>query len=158
VDQFRFNNVQPGGAGRYRGGFGLVRDYRLLCAEADLTTTFGRFKYPPWGAGGGSDGSANAVEIIPNGATKAVLRRGKLTRYRLRRNDVARLITGVGGGYGNPLERDPDLVREDVRQEYFTIAQAADIYGVVIDPLNLVIDAQATRALRDNHPSRAEEP
>lgn len=156
VDQFRFNDGQPAGIGRYRGGLGLVRDYRILCAEAALTATFGRFKYPPWGAGGGGDGSANAVEIIPAGNTKPVLRRGKLARYRLRRNDIARLITGVGGGYGDPLERDPDLVREDVRNEYLTVSLAADIYGVVIDPVTLAVDVEATRVLRDNHPGSIE--
>jgi N-methylhydantoinase B len=153
VDQFRFNNEQPAGIGRFRGGLGLVRDYRILCAEADLTATFGRFKYPPWGAGGGGDGSANAVEIIPDGTTKPATRRGKLARHRLRRGDVARLITGSGGGIGNPLERDPDLVREDVRNELLTIAQAADIYRVIINPAKLSVDAEATRALRDSGPT-----
>jgi N-methylhydantoinase B len=148
VDRFTFNTRQPAGVGRFRGGFGLVREYRILNDEADLTTTFGRHKYPPWGAGGGGDGSPNAVEIIPEGARVPVLRRGKLARYRLRRGDVARLITGVGGGYGDPLERDPMLVQDDVRNEYLAVAQAADLYGVVIDPNSLVIDVLATGALR----------
>jgi N-methylhydantoinase B len=148
VDQFTFNTRQPAGVGRFRGGFGLIRDYRILNDEAALTTTFGRHKYPPWGAGGGGDGSPNAVEIIPVGASEPVLRRGKLARYRLRRGDVARLITGVGGGYGDPLERDPVLVRDDVRNEYLTVAQAAELYGVVVDPNRLVIDPLATQALR----------
>jgi N-methylhydantoinase B/oxoprolinase/acetone carboxylase alpha subunit len=58
---------------------------------------------------------------------------GKLARYRLRRGDVVRLITGVGGGYGNPLERDPDLVREDVRNGFLTVEQARRRYGVVLE-------------------------
>jgi len=61
VDQFKFNNIQPAGIGRFRGGLGLVRDYRILSAEADLTATFGRFKFPPWGMDGGGDGSVNAI-------------------------------------------------------------------------------------------------
>jgi N-methylhydantoinase B len=149
VDQFIFNTIQPAGIGRYRGGFGLIRDYRLLGNEALLTATFGRFKYPPWGADGGSDGSSNAVEIIPAGATGPSLRRGKLARYRLRQGDVARLITAVGGGYGPPLERDPTLVQRDVRNDYLTIAQARDIYGVVLAPGTLAIDTVATRHLRE---------
>jgi N-methylhydantoinase B len=56
----------------------------------------------------------------------------------------------VGGGYGNPMERDPNLVRQDVRHEILSIAQAEDIYGVVIDALNLAVDEKATRALRDS--------
>jgi N-methylhydantoinase B len=120
-----------------------------LCDEADLTATFGRFKYPPWGAGGGGDGSPNAVEIIPDGASKPALRRGKLARYRLRRGDIARLITGVGGGYGDPLNRDPALVQDDVRNAYLTVEQAANIYGVVINPDTLAVDVEATQARRD---------
>jgi N-methylhydantoinase B len=148
VDQFTFNTAQPAGSGRFRGGFGLLRDYRILGEEAHLTATFGRFKYPPWGAGGGSDGSANMVEIIPAGATQPVLRRGKLARYRLRHGDVAHLITAVGGGYGPPLERDPGLVQDDVRNEFLTVAQALEIYGVVIDPKTLGVDQRATQLLR----------
>jgi len=154
VDQFRFNNIQPAGTGRFRGGLGLVRDYRILSAEADLTATFGRFKFPPWGMDGGGDGSVNAIEIIPEGETEPVLRFGKVARYRLRRGDVARLITAVGGGYGNPIERDPNLVRQDVRHEVLSIAQAEDIYGVVIDAANLAVDEKATRALRDSRISK----
>jgi len=150
VDQFKFNNIQPAGIGRFRGGLGLVRDYRILSAEADLTATFGRFKFPPWGMDGGGDGSVNAIEIIPEGVTEPVLRFGKVARYRLRRGDVARLITAVGGGYGNPIERDPNLVRQDVRYEVLSIAQAEEIYGVVIDAVNLTVDEKATRALRDS--------
>ena len=148
VDQFTFNITQPAGIGRFRGGFGLIRDYRILCDEAHLTATFGRFKYPPWGAGGGGDGSSNAVEIIPAGATEPTLRAGKLARYRLRRGDVARLITAVGGGYGNPLERDPALIQDDVRNDLLTITQAKEIYGVVIDPSTLAVDGEATLVLR----------
>jgi len=148
VDQFTFNTAQPAGSGRFRGGFGLVRDYRILTEQAELTATFGRFKFPPWGAAGGGDGSPNAVEIIPGGASGPALRRGKLARYRLRRGDVARLITGVGGGYGDPLQRDPALVQADARDGYLTIGQAADHYAVVLDPVTLAVDSHATHAAR----------
>ncbi|MGH2619811.1 MAG: hydantoinase B/oxoprolinase family protein [Anaerolineales bacterium] len=149
VDQFTFNTAQPAGIGEFRGGFGLIRDYRILCEQAQLTATFGRFKYPPWGAGGGEDGSPNAVEIIPSGATLPLVRRGKLARYPLMRGDVARLITGAGGGYGNPLERKPVLIQEDVRNQYFSASQARDSFGVVLDDDLLLVDAEATRTLRE---------
>ena len=148
VDQFTFNTAQPAGIGRFRGGFGLLREYRILCKKADLTTTFGRFKYPPWGANGGGDGSPNAVEIIPAGQHRPTVRRGKLARYRLGRGDVARLITGVGGGYGDPLQRDPALVQSDVQNEYLSVTQARDIYGVVLRGGTQVVSEQATRSLR----------
>lgn len=138
VDQFTFNTSQRAGIGRFRGGFGLVRDYRVLCEAADLTATFGRFKFPPWGAGGGGDGSPNAVEIILAGDTQPSLRRGKLARYTLYRGDVARLITGIGGGYGDPSRRDPALVEADVRNEFLSSAQAEKIYGVIVEPSSRV--------------------
>ena len=155
VDQFTFNTAQPAGIGKFRGGFGLIRDYRILCEQAELTATFGRFKYPPWGAGGGQDGSPNAVEVTPSGATRPMVRRGKLARYPLKRGDVARLITGAGGGFGNPLERDPLLIQDDVRNQYLTAAQARDSFGVVLNDDLLRVDEGATASLRAKmHPGR----
>jgi N-methylhydantoinase B len=129
VDQFTFN-VQPAGAGKHRGGFGLVRDYRVLCETAQLTTTFGRHKYAPWGAAGGQPGSPNGVAVIPAGKDEPAVWKGKLARYPLRFGDVARLVTGIGGGYGDPRQRAPDAVREDVRNGFLTPEQARTVYGV----------------------------
>jgi N-methylhydantoinase B len=153
VEGYTFNTT-PAGAGRFRGGFGLVREYRITCERAELTATFGRHRFLPWGAGGGREGSANAVEIIPAGATAPRVRRGKLARYPLRRGDVARLITGSGGGYGDPMRRDPALVQADVRNELVTVEQAREVYGVVVDPENLAVDEAATHALRVDLPQR----
>jgi N-methylhydantoinase B len=139
VDQFAFN-VQPAGQGQYRGGFGLVRDYRVLSESAQLTTTFGRHKYPPWGAAGGGPGSPNGVAVIPDGESEPVVWKGKLARYPLKRGDVARMVTGVGGGYGDPARRDPDAVRQDVRSEFLSLEQAQEIYGIAINPQALEID------------------
>ncbi|MBI3764500.1 MAG: hydantoinase B/oxoprolinase family protein [Chloroflexi bacterium] len=145
VEQYALNAVNCG-AGRYRGGLGLVRDYRVLCEAASLTTTFGRHRFPPWGEAGGSDGSPNGVAVIPAGAREPAVWRGKLARYRLRRGDLARLITGTGGGYGNPLERDPALVQRDVRDGIITLDQAEKVYGVRLDPASLaVVERLASR-------------
>jgi N-methylhydantoinase B len=133
VDQFAFN-VQPAGAGQYRGGFGLVRDYRVLSQSAQLTTTFGRHRFLPWGAAGGGEGSPNGVAVIPKGGSEPAVWKGKLARYPLKQGDVARMVTGVGGGYGDPAQRDPEAVREDVRNEFLTVEQARQIYGAVVDP------------------------
>jgi len=134
VEQFTFNNAGPAGAGQYRGGLGLVRDYRVLSESARLTTTFGRHRFPPWGAAGGQPGSANGVAVIPQGEREPVLWKGKLARYPLRRGDVARMVTGVGGGYGHPGEREPGAVQQDVRNGLLSVEQARDVYGVVLDP------------------------
>lgn len=144
VDQFAFN-TETGGAGRWRGGYGLIRDYRVTSEFADLTATFGRFKYPPWGAAGGADGSANAIEIIRAGETEPELRTGKVARLRLEQGDIARLITAVGGGYGAALERDPVAVAQDVRNETLSITAAREIYGVALDAKGAIDEQQTTQ-------------
>jgi N-methylhydantoinase B len=131
VEQFAFN-TGPAGAGKQRGGFGLVRDYRLLNETAQLTTTFGRHKFPPWGASGGRDGSPNGVAVIPAGHVEPAVWKGKLARYPLRRGDVVRLVTGVGGGCGDPRARDRAAVREDVRNGFLTAEQARGVYGMPV--------------------------
>jgi len=128
VEQFTFN-LQPAGAGRYRGGLGLVRDYRILAEAAALTTTFGRHRFPPWGAAGGQPGSPNGVAVIRRGQDAPEVWKGKLARYPLRRGDIARLVTGTGGGYGPPADRDPLAVEEDVRNGLLTAEQAEAAYG-----------------------------
>jgi N-methylhydantoinase B len=138
VDQFTFN-LQSAGAGQYRGGFGLVRDYRILSQSAQLTTTFGRHRFLPWGAAGGEAGSPNGVAVIPDAASEPAVWKGKLARYPLRRGDVARLVTGVGGGYGDPASRHPEAVRQDVHNEFLSVEQAREIYGVILDPETLEI-------------------
>lgn len=143
VEQFAFN-TELAGAGRFRGGFGLVRDYRITCARAWLTATFGRHRFPSWGADGGESGSANAIEVYPQGAETPTLRCGKIARHPLERGDVVRLITGVGGGYGDPRTRDPCHVQDDVRNQFMTTAQARELYGVALDPNDLSIDEDAT--------------
>jgi len=153
VDQYTFN-IQPEGAGKYRGGFGLIRDYRILCDQAQVTTTFGRHRYPPWGAEGGQEGSSNGVAIIPEGCEEPVVWKGKLARYPVGRGDVVRLITGVGGGYGPPTERCPEAVREDVLNGFLSVDQSRDIYQVVLDPVTFEIDRAETGALRENKGKR----
>lgn len=144
VDQFAFN-TEPGGAGRWRGGFGLVRDYRVTSSHADLTASFGRFRFSPWGAAGGADGSNNAIEIIPAGQDEPALRTGRCARQRLQRGDVARLVTAVGGGYGDPLLREPLRVAEDVREGYVSPEIARQAYGVVLDDAGVDEAATASR-------------
>ncbi len=137
VDQFGFD-VTDGGAGRHRGGRGLIRDYRITAKEAWFTGTFGRFKYLPWGMEGGAIGSKNYTKILFSDGKEPVVF-GKAAQYHLKQGDVARLITGSGGGYGNPLERPLEKVQEDVRDGYITLAQAEAEYGVSLEPGTLQV-------------------
>ena len=130
VERFGFDVVAGAGAGRRRGGRGLVREYRILCEEALLTVAWGRHQFPPWGAAGGRAGSPNYVQVVREGRPHAQPF-GKVSRMPLRRGDLVRLVTGSGGGYGDPREREPALVVADLRDEIITRGEAAEVYGVV---------------------------
>ncbi len=129
VERFGFDIVAGAGAGRHRGGRGLVREYRILCDEALLTVAWGRHLSVPWGVAGGRPGSRNYVQVI-RADGRPVAPFGKASRFPLRRGDLVRLVTGTGGGYGDPAERDSALVLADLRDEVITAREAADIYGV----------------------------
>jgi N-methylhydantoinase B len=137
VDQYALNPAD-GGAGKFRGGRGLVRDYRITAEQAALTGTFGRHKYLPWGMSGGHEGSRNETQVLfADGRPPVVF--GKTAQFPMKKGDVARLITGSGGGYGNPLARPAEAVQSDVRDGYVTLEQAERRYGVVLDPETLEV-------------------
>jgi N-methylhydantoinase B len=141
-----------GGAGKYRGGLSMVRDFRLLSDEATLTVRSDKRRFPPYGLHGGRPGAPSFNIVNPDGDAKVLPTLFKDV-FTLRRGDVFRHVLAGGGGYGPPLERDPALVLKDVRQERVTLAHARDAYGVAIfgsgDDGDLRVDAAATAALRD---------
>jgi len=126
VERYAFHN-EDGGAGEYRGGKGVVLDYRIVSEEAFLTATFGRHKFAPWGMAGGQDGSRNYIKVIRNDGREEVF--GKVARLRLEKDDVVRLVTGNGGGFGDPRKRPRGKVAEDLRNGYITPEQAEDLYS-----------------------------
>jgi N-methylhydantoinase B len=128
VERFGFDIVPGAGAGRRRGGRGLLREYRICCDNGLLTVAWGRHLSPPWGAEGGRDGSPNYVEVLRDGEPLGP-RFGKVSRMPVRRGDVVRLVTGSGGGYGDPRDREAELVLADLRDELITPAEAATVYG-----------------------------
>jgi N-methylhydantoinase B len=128
VERMGFDIVPGAGAGRRRGGRGLVREYRICCEDALLTVAWGRHLYPPWGAAGGRNGSPNYVEVLRDGRPVGP-RFGKVSRMPLRRDDVVRLVTGSGGGYGDPRDREPERVAADLRAGLVTAQETADYYG-----------------------------
>jgi N-methylhydantoinase B len=138
VDQYAFS-IADGGAGRHRGGRGLVRDYRAVADEIYVTATFGRHKFLPWGVDGGQEGSRNEVRFLHADGREVVV--GKSARYRLEKGEVARLVTGTGGGWGPPLDRPVEAVVEDVRDGYVTVEQAERDYGVVVDSQTFTVVA-----------------
>lgn len=140
-------NIQGGaGHGRHRGGFGVVQEYRLLADEAAFTTAINRTRVPPWGVGGGQNGTTNIMIIIREG--KEILRTGKIMNFKLKKGDIVSIRSGGGAGWGDPLERDPHLVSSDVRNGFITVNEALDIYKVVLDAHTAEVDQSATDELR----------
>jgi len=142
VTQYALHDDEAG-AGEFRGGLGLVRDYEIVGEEVFLTATFGRHKFRPWSMSGGQGGSTNRVVIMRADGTEEVY--GKVARCRLRRGDVARLVTATGGGYGDPLRRPPARVVEDVRDGYVSLRTARETYGVTLDPVTLHLESLDAR-------------
>ena len=129
VERFGFDIVDGAGAGRRRGGRGMIREYRILSDRALLTVVFGRHLFAPWGIAGGRDGSVNYVEVVPADGS-AVRRFGKVAALPLARGDLVRLVTGTGGGYGDPREREAELVRGDLEDGMISEADARAVYGL----------------------------
>jgi N-methylhydantoinase B len=136
-----------GGPGRYRGGLALIREYRLLAEEASLTVRSDRRAHPPYGLRGGAPGAPSSNVINPDTAPR-VLPVLPMHAIPLKRGDVFRHTLPGGGGYGDPLERDPAAVLEDVRDEKVTVQHAREAYGVVLTPDEAAVDVLGTESFR----------
>src|SRR6266446_6408481 len=136
-----------GGAGRHRGGLGIARTTRAL-TNVTVNTQSERSACPPWGLDGGGDATGNKVAFRVGDEWKSDFPNAKVLVAQLKPGDAFRIRSGGGGGYGNPLERPIQQVRDDVRQGYVTVKSAAELYGVVIDPQTFAADAMATAKLR----------
>jgi N-methylhydantoinase B len=146
-----------GGAGRHRGGLGVERTVRAR-TPITMNTQIERAHCRPWGLAGGREGTGNAVELRIGGAWKTDFPNAKVLVTALKTGDAFRLRSGGGGGYGSPLERPVADVQEDVRQGYVSIAAAAELYGVVLNPETLAIDKVATERRRAEMRQRQQAP
>lgn len=143
----RFELMQDsGGAGKFRGGLGVRRVYRLGF-DAGLTVTADRVLHtPPWGLFGGRPGKTNITVVTRDDGS--VERWRKVSNLPLRKDESVSFEGGGGGGYGSPLERDPARVADDVANGYVSVKAAHDEYGVVLRQDPLAVDVAATAMLR----------
>ncbi len=139
--------ADTGGSGRFRGGLALERQYRILAQEAGMTMRSDRRSHLPYGLAGGNPGTPS-WNIINPGPNERILPTLPMESVALRRGDVFRHVTAGGGGYGDPLEREPLMVLKDVLDEKLTPAYAAREYGVVVDVDKGAIDGAKTQRLR----------
>jgi N-methylhydantoinase B len=139
--------TDSGGAGKTKGGLGRRVVFRIPDDEyapmppVNLGIQSGRYRYPPEGLFGGKHG-AKAQFLVsgqpgnPFGLT------------RMKPGDVIIMDAAGGGGFGDPLDRDPETVQEDVIEGYVSLEKARQDYGVVIDPATMKADLAATDELR----------
>jgi N-methylhydantoinase B len=141
--------TDSGGAGQWRGGCGTLYRKQLTTPATVYTYVVGR-KYPMPGIAGGKPGAPNRLELRVGGAGEEA---GQTTRLVLHQaGEAIAYHYGGGGGWGDPLERDPARVLDDVLDEYVSVERARHDYGVVLTgtlgALDLSVDADATSELR----------
>ena len=133
-----------GGAGLFRGGNGIHMTYRFL-ASGTIAIHDDRWFTYPWGVNGGAPGTrAKKILEKPDGSTRVL--GNKIDDIEIEEGDLLHFITWGGGGWGNPLERDPALVAKEIKQGLVTV-EGAKAYGVVI-AADGSVDAAATEKLR----------
>jgi N-methylhydantoinase B len=145
----RFELIQDsGGPGQYRGGLGIRREYVNL-EDARFSIRSAKHVIPPNGCAGGKPGRTGDIWINPESAHAKRLPT-RYADYPLKQADVFRLDTPGGGGYGDPLLRDPARVLMDVCEGTVSAQAAETEYGVVLkqDAASWVIDETATDRLR----------
>ncbi|HET6197948.1 MAG TPA: hydantoinase B/oxoprolinase family protein [Acetobacteraceae bacterium] len=144
--------LDTGGPGRFRGGQGVVREFRVLADEVTFTVRSDKRRFPPYGLQGGANGTPS-WNIVNPGPHQRILPVLTTEPVILHKGDVWRHVMAGGGGYGPAMERDPALVLRDVRLGRVSIGHAREAYGVVIaaEGDEFAVDAAATARLRRNY-------
>ena len=127
VDRMELNTAE-GGEGEFTGGRGLRLEYRVRTDNGFLTAGYTRSKIKPWALEGGLEGSGNYVEVIKTDGSEE--RYSFVSGLTVNRDDVIRVITSCGGGYGDPKKRDAEKIKADIKNELLTLERAQKIYGM----------------------------
>lgn len=133
------------GPGRFRGGLGIRRDYWFPDHAVRFSILSDRARFAPWGLFGGEPGRRARYIRDPDG--RAIEMSSKVSLH-LEPGEVVRIETPGGGGYGPPLERDPEAVLKDVRLGKVSAERARAIYAVALDEAGRAVDRDATARLR----------
>jgi N-methylhydantoinase B len=136
-----------GGPGKFRGGLGMATHIRNRVEGRWNLADSGRRAYPPWGLWNGKPGQPSEHLLrLPN---EPDFKSVDVVRHWVPADSDAVVITAGGGGWGDPLDRDVERVREDVLEEYISAEAARNEYGVELDLKTLVIDRKGSARLRD---------
>jgi N-methylhydantoinase B len=131
VDRFDII-ADSGGAGRWRGGLGFVRDYRILADEVRFSMRTDKHLIEPWGSKLGLAGAKGACIVNPGSDSERRLP-SRFGDHRLQSGDILRIERPGGGGLEDPLERPAEQVLDDVRHGYVSAVKATSDYGVVLE-------------------------
>ncbi len=145
--------TDSGGAGRFRGGVGSVKKFKITAEKAKLMVLGDRGKFSPFGLFGGENGATQRLEIGKSTGKNEILN-VQTSKYPLNLNDEVRFYSSGGGGYGSPFERNTSMVLEDVIQGYVSVAGARRDYGVVIEGTPFKVNSEATQMERKIHSKR----
>ncbi|MDR5651542.1 hydantoinase B/oxoprolinase family protein [Ruixingdingia sedimenti] len=147
-DRYELRDDAPPGAGAFRGGIGVVKAQRVL-TPAFITHESERHTEAPWGIFGGTDGTVGRCTITnPNRPGEEREMHSKFSGLAVEADDVMTYYSPNGGGYGDPLDRAPTKVLEDVLDGYYSADHAREVYGVIVDPEAETVDMAATGRLR----------
>lgn len=138
--------TDSGGAGRHRGGLGITTEIRNLVDGTWSFTLPPREKCPPWGLFGGRSAVAGGIELRdgPDGDHRSI----GSGRQNVRAGASARIMSGGGGGWGDPLDRPLDEVDADLLDGFVTTDAGERCYGVVVDRSTGLVDRERTAAAR----------
>jgi len=120
-------NTAPGGEGQFNGGRGLILDYRIRTENGFLTAGYTRSKVKPWSMQNGEEGSGNYVEVKKADGSQETY--SFVSGLSLTTDDVVRVVTSSGAGYGDPKKRDRDAVKQDIKNGLITTQRAKEIHG-----------------------------
>ncbi|MCP4330172.1 MAG: methylhydantoinase [Alphaproteobacteria bacterium] len=147
---------RSGGPGQARGGFGVSYGVTLRRGTARASFVMDHGRTGPQGVLGGRDGGVNKVVVERAGEVYHPPHLSKDQDIQIAAGDRVIVSTPGGGGYGDPIRRDPEMVALDVRRGYYTIEDAAELFGVALDPATLAVDAPATAIRRAGGSAAAE--
>jgi N-methylhydantoinase B len=120
-------NGEDGGAGQFRGGKGIVIDYKIRNDNSFLTCAYTRSEVAPWALNGGESGTYNRIEVIRTDGSSE--RHAMSTEVNINTGDTVRVITANGAGYGDPKLRDCQAISDDLKNGYVSPEYAKAVYG-----------------------------
>jgi N-methylhydantoinase B len=151
-DRYEIRDDVAPGAGKFRGGAGVVKSQRYLTAGS-MTHEADRHDDAPWGIFGGKPGHTGRLNISNAETGRDEDQYAKFSGLQAQKGDVVSYYSPVGGGYGDPLERDPQKVLDDVLDGFISPENAREDYGVILqgadDGYDWKLDMGATEGLRE---------